>query len=178
MLEMSQCCLEPDVKHWNKGGLEGYAVVFPAGSWCVVSALDAGEVKCDEACYGCAMRTRLLSLRRAPRFWFLLHRSCFCHNRSPICRIDQVWHSRSKQQATATIWPHICQNVRWVWFSALHLPDAFLWRASLSVCTCQVAAYKMCVCVFSAWVCFFSEWHIPASSYRAALTFTVISLGS
>ncbi len=44
--------------------------------------------------------------------------------------------------------------------------------STISVCVC------VCVCVFSVWICFFSEWHMPANSYRAALTFAVISLGS
>lgn len=43
--------------------------------------------------------------KRDPSFGFLLDHSCFCNNQSPICLWEQHWHDRSKQQATATIWP-------------------------------------------------------------------------
>lgn len=72
------------------------------------------------------------------------------------------------QQVTATCrsnhLPRICQNVRWVWVSALH-PCAAPPSPGPRV------RWWFCVRV---WIP--SEWRMMASFYRASLTFTVISL--
>lgn len=58
-------------------------------------------------------------------------------------RSDTAGQSYKSQQASV----RICQNVRWVWFSSLHLPATLL---SLASPTCQVVTpeYRICLCVF------------------------------
>lgn len=85
-------------------------------------------------------------------FFFVL--LCFCFftaSQGVRIRVPYVRESRSdtagqsykSQQASA----RICQNVRWVWFSSLHLPAT---RLSLTTHTCQVVTpkYRICLCVF------------------------------